>query len=92
MIHFEPPAILPGTLKEQLRALAPYMLKFRPKENGGFVIKMAIPVDILTGDLDVEFLRKHNLSLEISSDEPRPSCDGRIMIYPEYVDVTLTYL
>lgn len=92
MITFEPPAILPGSLKEQLRALAPYMRTIRPKANGGFVIEMVVPIDIFTGDLDQEFLRKHNLSLEIESDKPLPSYDGQIMIYPEYADVTLTYL
>lgn len=86
------PATLPGTIKEQLKALAPFMLRNRPKANGGFVIDLKIPVDaFLTFDLNNDMLAKYDMSASVSVDAPEPSCNGRIMRYAEFADVKITY-
>lgn len=90
---FEFPSVLPGPIKDQLKALAPYMLKHTPKFNGGFVIELKIPIDsFVTFDLNNDELAKYKMSASVSVDPPEPACDGRIMRYAEFADVKITYL
>lgn len=87
------PSVLPGPIKDQLRALAPYMLRHTPKANGGFVIELKIPVtSFVTFDLNNDELAKYKMSASVSVDPPEPAFGGRIMSYAEFADVKITYL
>lgn len=92
MIPFDPPAELPGNLKDQLRALAPYMHSFTQKANGGFVIELSIPCEDIAGDFDHAYLAKHKLKLSGKIDPP-VSMAGVLMFRSDrYIDFTLEYL
>lgn len=90
---FETPSVLPGPIKDQLKALAPFMLRHTPKSNGGFVIELKIPIDsFVTFDLNNDELAKYKMSASVSVDPPEPACGGRIIRYAEFADVKITYL
>lgn len=92
MIAYDVPLTLPGSIKDQLRALAPYIIRHTPKSNGGFVIELKIPVaSFVTFDLNNDELAKYEMSASVSVDPPEPSCGGRIMRYAEFADVKITY-
>jgi hypothetical protein len=91
-MQFEVPSVLPGPIKEQLKALAPYMLRHTPKSNGGFVIELKIPIDsFVTFDLNNDELARYNMRAAASVDPPEPAHGGMIMRYAEFADVKITY-
>lgn len=86
------PVTMPGTMKEQIEALAPFIQRTIPKMNGGWVAELLVPIEnFLTFDLDHEELAKYNLTASVSVDAPKPSACGRIMIEPKYAEVTIDY-
>lgn len=88
----ELPATMPGSMKEQLLALVPFMIDRKFKMNGGFVIDMKIPIEsFLTFDINHQALAEHNMTISVQVQSPEPSLDGRIMKYPEYADAQLTF-
>lgn len=92
MIAYDVPSTLPGSIKDQLRALAPYIIRNTPKSNGGFVMELKIPIDaFLTFDLNNEALAEYQMTASVTIDPPEPSCNGMIMRYADYADVKLTY-
>lgn len=89
---FDVPSVLPGTIKDQLRALAPYVIRNTPKSNGGFVMDLKIPIDaFLTLDINNDALAEYQMTASVSVDPPEPACGGMIMRYADYADVQLTY-
>lgn len=88
----ETPATLPGSIKEQLLALAPYMVDFTLKANGGFVINLKIPQEaFVTMALDHDALIENNMQVSVSIDTPEPISDGRLIRRQRYADVELMY-
>jgi hypothetical protein len=86
------PASLPGSMKEQIEALAPFVQRTTPRMNGGWVAELLIPIEnFITFDLNHEELAKYNLTASVSVEAPQPSSCGRIMIEPRYADVTIDY-
>lgn len=91
----ELPATMPGSMKDQLLALAPFMIDRRLKMNGGFVIDLKIPIEsFVTFDINHEALAEHNMSISVQVDSREPSFDGNCGIIREsrYADAQLTYL
>lgn len=89
------PATMPGSIKEQLLALAPFMINHSFKMNGGFVVDLRIPIEsFLTFDINHEALNEHNMSISLQVESREPSFDGKcgIIREPRYVDAQLTYL
>ena len=87
------PATMPGSMKEQLIALAPYMTGRTLKMNGGFVIDMKIPIEsFLTFNVDHQALAEYNMTISVTVEQPEPSFDGRIMREPKFADAQLSYL
>lgn len=90
MIAYNVPSTL--SIKDQLRALAPYIIRNTPKSNGGFVMDLKIPIDaFLTFDLNNETLAEYRMTASVSVDPPEPAFGGRIIRYADYADVQLTY-
>jgi hypothetical protein len=91
-MYLDFPSVLPGPIKDQLKALAPYMIRHTPKSNGGFVIDLKIPItSFMTFDLNNDELARHNMTAAVSVDPPEPAHGGRIMRYAEFADVKITY-
>lgn len=91
-MQFEVPSVLPGPIKEQLKALAPYMIRHTPKSSGGFVIELKIPIgSFVTFDLNNDELSKYNMKASVSVDPPEPAFGGLIMREAEFADVKITY-
>lgn len=89
----ELPATMPGSMKDQLLALAPFMIDRRLKMNGGFVIDMKIPIEsFLTFEIDHQALAVYNMTISVEVEAPEPSCDGRIIRESRFADVQLTYM
>lgn len=87
------PATMPGSMKEQLLALAPFMTDRQFKMNGGFVIDLKIPIEsFLTFDINHEALAEHNMRISIQVEPPEPILDGRMVRRPRYAEAQLTYL
>lgn len=87
------PATMPGTMKEQLIALAPFMINRQFKMNGGFVIDLKIPIEsFVTFDINHQALAEYGMTISVEVEAPEPSYDGRIMREPRYADAQLTYL
>jgi hypothetical protein len=88
----ELPTTMPGTMKDQLLALAPFMTDRKLKMNGGFVVDMKIPIEsFLTFDINHEALAEYNMSIIVHVDAPEPAFDGRIIRHARYAEATLTY-
>jgi hypothetical protein len=89
------PAILPGTMKEQLRALAPYMVDHAIKANGGWVANLKIPIDaFITAEFNHEELAKYDLKLCVTieaNEMPDFETCGRKASRARYADVELSY-
>lgn len=91
------PATMPGSMREQLIALAPYMTAYNMKGNGGFVIDMKIPIEaFVTYDINREELAAHGMALSVQVEQPGEidfsgSC-GRVIRQAQFADVQLTYL
>lgn len=87
------PATMPGSMKDQLLALAPFMTDRLLKMNGGFVVDMKIPIDsFLTFGINHEALAEHGMSVSVQVESPEPILDGSIVKRARYADVQLTYL
>jgi hypothetical protein len=92
----ELPATLPGTIKDQLLALAPYMTDRTLKSNGGFIIDMKIPIEaFVTFDINHAELNKNCMSLSVQVEQPEDigfsgTC-GHVIRHKQYVDAQLTY-
>lgn len=92
------PATMPGSMKEQLIALAPFMTDRTFKMNGGFTIDMKIPIEsFLTFNINHAELAAHNMSLSVQVEQPEPDLMGMgacglIRNRPKFADVQLTYL
>lgn len=87
------PATMPGTMKEQLLALAPFMINRQFKMNGGFIIDLKIPIEsFVTFDINHQALAEYNMAISVEVEAPEPIFDGRIMSRPRYADAQLTYL
>lgn len=94
MTDFEMPATLPGSMKEQLQALAPYMIGYELKENGGWVADLKIPIDaFITADFNHEVMAAHNMRLTVTINTPEMPLDGVCgrRERPRYADVELSY-
>jgi hypothetical protein len=86
------PAALPGSMKEQLLAVAPYMVDYALKANGGFVINLKIPQEVfVTSTIDREMLIENEMQLCVSIEPHEPDLGAIIRRHPKYVDVELTY-
>lgn len=90
MMQFNPPAELPANLKDQLQALAPYMRDFRFKGNGGFIVELTVPIDIITA-YDPDQLATYGISLCTTINAPE-NVFGRADHRPQkYVEITMEY-
>lgn len=89
---FDVPSTLPGSIKDQLRALAPYMIRQTPKSNGGFVMELKIPINaFLTLDINNDALVEYQMIASVTVNPPEPAFGGMIMRHADYADVQLTY-
>jgi hypothetical protein len=87
------PTTMPGSMKDQLLALAPFMTDRNFKMNGGFVIDLKIPIEsFLTFNINHQALAEYDMTISVQVDAPEPSFDGLIMRQPQYADAQLTYL
>lgn len=95
MSNFEMPATLPGSMKEQLQALAPYMISYQLKANGGWVADLQIPIDaFITADFNHEILAVHDMKLSVTIEPPEMPLEevcGLIRRKARYADVELSY-
>ena len=90
----ELPATLPGSMKDQLLALAPYMVSYNLKANGGFVADMKIPIEaFVTFDINHTVLAAHGMSLSVQVEQPEDAgvC-GRVFRHAQYAEAQLTYM
>ena len=91
------PATLPGTMKEQLRALTPYMVDHALKANGGWVANYMIPLDaFVTADFNHDALAEYDMKLCVTIETPEVQISGdqrcgRVVGQARYADVELSY-
>lgn len=93
----ELPAKMPGTMKDQLLALAPFMIDRKFKMNGGFVIDLKIPIEsFLTFDINHQALAEYNMSISVQVEQPEQidsnAVCGRVIRPVRFADAQLTYL
>jgi hypothetical protein len=97
MNDFDMPATLPGTMKEQLRALAPYMVDHALKSNGGWVANYIIPLEaFVTADFNHNALAEYNMKMCVTIKTPDVQIGGeqmcgRVAGQARYADVELSY-
>lgn len=74
----ELPAGLPAPIKEQLQALAQYLVNVELLSPGRFALSYSLPRDIVT-QFDTDFLTKHGIDYDLQFEESQPAFGGRIM-------------
>jgi len=89
-MNFDPPASLPGSLRDQLRALAPYMTDVSWNIKGGFRIELTVPNDMFNGGIDIGFLQRNGLDLTMESRSMTSTACERVM-GSSYTNFTLEY-
>jgi hypothetical protein len=90
MTNLDMPATMPGTMKEQLQALAPYMVDHALKANGGWWIRFMI----LIANFNHKELAYYGMVLNVTVEQPEMSFDGPCGVIRQprrYADVELTY-
>ena len=90
MNHFEPPAELPAPLKDQLKALQPYINRIDLKENGGFRVDMSVPKDLIT-DFNPGLLFQHGITVTGNIDPLQLVFGGKMYRPRTHVHFTLEY-
>lgn len=98
-IENELPATLPGSIRDQLVTLAPYVISWSLYHNGGFTLDLKIPKSVfLTFHIDHTLLATYGLTMSVSTNpqevfqtEESTVC-GRASREQSYVDVELKYL
>lgn len=84
-------------MKDQLLALAPFMIDRKLKMNGGFVIDMKIPIEsFVTFDINHQALAEYNMKISVEVEQPEQidadAICGRVKRPVRFADAQLTYL
>lgn len=91
------PATLPGSMKEQLRALAPYMVDHALKVNGGWVANYIIPLDaFVTADFNHDAIAEYDMKMCVTIGTPEVQIGGEQMCgrgvgQARYADIEISY-
>lgn len=86
---------IPRNARDHIKALLPYAVgrSLRMSSERGFVgweLKLRIPKRLINPDVDIEFLRRNNITMEVEAEEVGYGGISS-MREPEYYNINLSY-
>lgn len=87
---------IPQNAREHIRALLPYAVGRRLRVSSdrgvtGWELQLRIPKRLINADVDIEFLRRNNIIMQIEGDECNVDYGRQIITESQYYKINLSY-